>query len=127
MTSSQDNLAGNYNFGPNPSSQLLWDFPQMGFLVRRLHVRNLTTKITLGPHIQSATNSTNSLAQSLTGGLTRTSQTLASINHPANDITTILPILAKADHRLLMQSGNLIYMALHEELTAAKIELGVQK
>ncbi len=66
-------------------------------------------------------NSNNSLAQSFAGA----SQTLASINHPANDVTAILPIVAKADHRLLMQSGNHVYMALHEQFTATKLELGI--
>ncbi len=47
-------------------------------------------------------------------------QTLASLNHPANEIGFRLQAVAKADHKILLQSGNDTYVNLLHELATAK-------
>lgn len=50
------------------------------------------------------------------------SQTLASLNNPINDIHFVLQVVAKADHNMFMRAGNVTYTGLFEQFKGAKAE-----
>lgn len=53
--------------------------------------------------------------------------TLVSLNHPANDITIVMQVIAEADHKLLIQARNKAYISMYEKFTEVKLELDAMK
>ncbi len=53
--------------------------------------------------------------------------TLASLNHPKNDISFVMELIAKADHRQLLQAGNIAYSTLYDMFNRQKVELDAIK
>lgn len=49
--------------------------------------------------------------------------TLAALNHPANDINFVTQVIASADHKMLLQSGNNAYSLLFDRFSELQSEL----